>query len=309
MTRVNEDDDSLPEERAALEARENGEPLTTLPVDDEAPAAAAADATPPAGDTPPADPPADATPPADTPPVTDPPPGATDGEGDTTDAAPQPTQYQAPTRDWGKERTDLRAEMLAIDKKWSDGELSDEDRATQLGGIHDKLDAITRDQTRAETLVEINRQNAIAEQTKVLDALREAGKKVGLDYGEQKNGVAFDALFDAVAKDPDNAGKGFAELAQKTHETLLAMRGIKAAAEAPAPAPAPAAKPAAPKPNIPQTLHGMTPAAATPIANEAVTALANIDDPEQAEAMLAAMPQAQRQALLHSTVPTPSRRH
>jgi hypothetical protein len=321
---VNEDDDSLPDERAAQVARDKGEPLQTMTLDaDEggesaaaapaaapapadAPAPAAADAKPPEGDKPPEGEP---KPDAAAQPDAKPPEGAADGEGDTTDQAP--VQYQTPdARDWAKERKTLRDQKADIDKRWSDGDLSDEDRAAQIGALDDKLDDLTAEKTRTETLAEINRQNALNAEKEILARVSTEGSKVGIDYKLEANYKPFDALLNAVAIDPNNAKMTYAEMTQRAHELLCMSRGIKAPAATPAP-PAPAAAPTpaapAPRPNIPPTLHSMPNASVPPVQDEALNAL-DAADPDQAEALLASMNPAQKNALFYATMPKTGRR-
>jgi hypothetical protein len=287
------DDDLLPDERALLEGK-------TLNSDKDEPVQAAADLD----DETPADAPAE--------------PAAESGEEaaapveakDEVVEPTRPTYDSTGERDFKAERTALRSEEATIERKWSEGELSDEDRATQLNDVRDKLDDVLRAQTRADTIADLNRQAAAQEQQKALSAVAQASAKAGeLDYSDQKVAAAFDRMIAAVLSDPDNAGKPFAEIAQMTHAALCATRGVQRQVATNA-TPPKGDKPsqASMRATIPQTLGNMPPAAAAPVGNDALTSLAAMDDPDAAEASLAAMSATQRKALLRSTMPT-ARRH
>lgn len=305
------DDDLLPDERALLE----GKPIAT----DTTPPAQAATLDPVDDDNEPATPPAAAPAPApaaeDNTPAPAPAPAVAESEGgevdQATDAAQRPT-YEAPTaRDFDAERKTLRGEKATLHKQWSDGELTDEDYQAKTADLDDKLDAILVEKTQAQTIENLNRQAVVQKQTDVLARIAADSKKAGLlDYGDEKTAKAFDSMFKAVASDPENEGKSFEDLANAAHTALCAVRGAKASA-APAPSPAPAPAPAAAAPaapaapamrNIPQTLNGLPPASMNPVSNDAATSIAAMDDPDAAEAALAAMPASQRTELLRSTI-------
>lgn len=304
------DDDMLPDERALLEGKTPS--ADTGAADDTTSQAAGDDAAP--GSTPPGD---------------QAPAGATDDEGAidqatleavaSDDATPARPTYDTPeARDFKAERTALRAQESEIEKKWGDGEITDEERAAQLTDVRDKLDDALREQTRADTIADLNRQSVIQTQQQVLAGISDASRKAGeLDYTDSKVATAYDRMLGAVMADPDNGSKSFAELAQLAHDGLCAVRGVKRGAPPPPPPPAadtpttaaPGAKPAAAaRPQIPQTLSGMPAAAATPVSNDMATSLAAMDDPDAAEAMLASLSAGQRQQLLRSTMPGTGRR-
>ncbi|MBA3622869.1 MAG: hypothetical protein H0W48_00060 [Methylibium sp.] len=216
---------------------------------------------------------------------------------------PDAAQYRIPdTADLLEQRKALRAEKAAIESKWSSGELSDEDKATQANLIDDKLDALLIQQTRAETLREANDQHRQQRQQEVLQALLVTAKKDGLDYADTGLGSLYDIKLGDVLKDEAFTAKSFAEQAAEAHARVLKAIGKSAAPVASAPAPV-AAAPAAPKPRaIPPTLGDMPAAAAAPIGNDALTEMAAIMDPDEAEARMERMPQSQRTALLRSTM-------
>lgn len=294
-----QDDDLLPDERALLEQEATGD----APAPAAAPAPADADVDTAAAPAPAADAPAPAPAPEGEAAAPAPAP-AVESEGGETDAAPQrPTYDTGEARDFDKERGEVRTEKAALHKKWSDGELSDDDYNTQAAALDDKLDALLTEKVQAQTIDNLNRQAAIQSQQQVLAGIMKASKAANeLDYTDAKTATAFDKMLGAVMADPENGGKSFAELAQAAHDGLCAVRGVKRAAAA-APAPAAAPTPAQPTMrNIPATLGGMPSASNVPVSNDAASSIVGMDDPDQAEAALAAMPAAQRSELLRSTI-------
>ena len=263
--------------------------------------------------------------PADSPAAKDEAPKA--GEGDTQDetsttaqadpdalaevlAESQPAdapRYELPdTASIAEQRKALREQRAALDAKWLAGDLSDADRAQKVSTIEDQLDELLQRATRAETLAEVNRQNAINDQARVIDAIRRDGAKAGIDYKPDGDAAAqFDTALQLVAARKGMAGKPFEDLAQQAHRMVLALHGklSPVPSASPPPAAAPAAAPA-PKPprEIPPTLGHMPAAARAPIANDFMSEFAGIDDPDRAEEMLANMPARQREALLRATV-------
>ena len=317
------DDDLLPDERALLEGG-TVSPAPAPAADAPAPAPAAAsgtDADEEGTTAAPAPAPA-ADPVAAAPAPADEPAPAPDGEGSDTDLNAEPARptYEAPAaRDFSAELKAVRDDQSALTKKWSDGEITDDEYNAQRADLEDKRDSVLTAKVQAETIDTLNRQAKLQSQQQVLASIISASKAAGqIDYSEAKNATAFDKMLAAVSSDPENEGLGFAELAQKTHTALCAVRGISAAAPArspsPAPAPAPAAGPAAAPAapsmrNIPPTLGALPSAGTVPIHNEAATTIAGMDDPDQAEAALAAMPVSQRTELLRSTIRPGHGRH
>ena len=309
------DDDLTPDEREYLASGgKSSDPPAGAPAP--APAAASGDADDEAAAAP-APAPAEAPAPA---PAAE---GKKEGEGDELDAdalasvagedaAPEPVAYEVQAVDFKAERQKIKDAEADIDKRWVDGALTDEERNAKLAEQRELRDDLVRQETRAETITEINRQNAERTQVATLKAIATASQKAGeVDYSVDKNAAAFNKMLQAVMADVDNAGKPFADLAQLAHEALCATRGVKrgaAPAPVPAPAPAAAAPTPAPKPQIPQTLQGMPVAGTPPVGNEFLATLAAADDPDAPEAALAALPKAQREALIRGTVQS-QRRH
>lgn len=180
-----------------------------------------------------------------------------------------PPAFKVDERDFAAELKALRTERQAIEDKWAGGELDDAARSAQLAEIEDKRDALVRESTRAETLQEINQQNAenakqavlSAENTAIM-ALIDADTKATaakLNYKEDVSAQKdFDAALHAVKVSATHAGKTPAEHVQAAHRMVLSMRGIAAPAPAPAAAATPAAAPAAKqRRDVPPSLGGL----------------------------------------------------
>lgn len=218
-------------------------------------------------------------------------------------------RYELPdTASIADQRKALREQRAALDAKWIAGAITDAERSEKVDAIDDQLDDLLMQATRANTLADVNRQNAINDQVRVIDSIRRDGAKVGIDYKPDGDAAGqFDTALQVLAARKDMAGKPFEDLAREAHRVVLALNGKLAAAPATspsaaapaAPAPAPAPKPAR---EIPPTLGHMPAAARAPIANDFMSEFAGIDDPDRAEAMLENMPARQREALLRSTV-------
>ena len=226
-----------------------------------------------------------------------------------------PRAFEVPADDFNAKRTELRTQKRAVHEKWANGELTDTEYFEQTDALDDQIAAIVTEQSRKATLADINRQNeervrqaqADAE-NQAMAAVAVASKKAGhIDYGTDALACQqFDAQFAAVRLDPANAKLPPADLAQKAHNLVLAMRGIApTAAPAASPAPAPAA---AAKPVVPPSLASMPAAAAQPIGADPLDDIMSIEDPDVREARWASLTPAQRTAALRSTVPA-ARKH
>jgi hypothetical protein len=229
-------------------------------------------------------------------------------EGDRSQA-PQQFKVEGP-KDFKAERTKLRGDMAAIEKKWSDGELSDEEKAQKLGALQDQMDDLLVQHTRAETLREANEQTLAnsysAECKRVAAAAKNSGE---LDYGEHATAAKqFDSVFQNLLV--TQADRPMSELADKAHAAVLAMNGIeRKAAAAPAPAPAaqaaaaPAGAPAQPAakepPKAPPSLAGMPAAAAAQVGDDTLAQFQRLEG-EEAELFLAKLPPAKVEALLRA---------
>lgn len=235
-------------------------------------------------------------------------PGST---ADDPAAAEAPPALQVEATDFAAKRAELRTKEAEIEKKWSAGELSDDERVAQLGAVRDESDQLLIAQTEARTLANINEQNARAANQAVIENLRKQGIAAGLDYkpgGE--HAIEFDAQIKALATHDAWKGKTFAEAAAEAHRRVTAIFG-KAPAPTPAAAAAPAADPAKPakpaKPAIPPTLGDLPAAGAPALGNGLMESLQGAD-PDEAEAMLARTPAREKEQLLRSTMPTTAKR-
>jgi hypothetical protein len=244
-------------------------------------------------------------------------PTAEDGEGNATDefsaedlaalaSDGEPVQklptYTIEATDFVKEKQTLKDQRKDIEKKWAEGEMTDEQRIEQLESIADQIETITRQQAKAEALAEINEQNqreatakresefnsATAAIIKAQQGAIASGKQ-GVDY--TKDGAAakqFDALLTALEIDPANAVLTPAQLCDRAHKTVLALRGIVTAAPAPGPAPAPAARA---ERKVPPTLANLPNAGADDVSNDVLAKLEQLEG-DEAEAFMASLPAA-----------------
>ena len=134
-------------------------------------------------------------------------------------------------------------------------------------------------------------------------AVAAAAKKAGqVDYGTDKAAaVEFDSLFAAAKASPANASLTPAQLVEKAHKAVLALRGISAA---PAPAPAAAAPAAAPAPRAaPPSIGGLPNAAPAIVQDDLMAQFSNLEG-EDAERFLAGLP-ANQVAKLRRTTDNP----
>lgn len=190
----------------------------------------------------------------------------------------EPEVLEVSSKDFKAERAKLATDEDAVEDRWAKGELTDPERRAELRKLRDQQDALTREETTAQTIADMNRQTQQRYQVGVLTSLAAESKAAGqLDYSDAKVGAAFDRMLQAVAGDPENQGKTFKELTRLAHEGLCAVRGVRAAppptAAAQASAPAAAARKT---PTAPTTLRTL-PTAATPnTGGDALDALANL---------------------------------
>lgn len=278
-----------------LELMNSGEKATqAAPAEETPPAEAAAEeqAAPAEAAAAPAEAPADA-PAAEEPAASEPFIPQFDGTG--------PENYDEAKKALRAEKTDIRA-------KWSAGELSDEEYAQAEAGVEDKLEQLQAEYLTAQALTKANEQIKQQQARETLNSIAAAAKGQGIDYADEGLASLFDARMKAVAAEESFKGKPFGEIAAEAHRRVADLFGKTQASPAPTPAPTPApaaAKaPAAPRPQIPPSLGNMPAAAAQPVANDLASQIAAIDDPDLAEAKLASLPPAQRNALLRSTMAT-----
>lgn len=210
------------------------------------------------------------------------------GDDDEDDGEPA---YTVASVDFKAERKKLDDEEAAVEAKWGEGNLTDEERSKELARLRNERETIVRQETRAETIADLNYQTDLRSKTKVLVAIATASKEAGeLDYSDNKVSTAYDGMLKAVMSDPENAGKKFKELAQLAHEGLCAVKNVKRkAAETDTPStekkdaegkPAADAKPGAKKdrstPDLPVTLRGVPNAATANTGGGPLDALAGL---------------------------------
>lgn len=154
---------------------------------------------------------------------------------EVVDAAPEiqleslqkPTNFktEAPT-EYKTQRTELVKEKSALMKKLMDGELDADEFATQESAISDKLEDLTAQRIRSETLQEANVQSAAQYQQREIQRLI-ALSKSDIDYTTDiKAQKQFDAVLSAIGQDPDNAGRDYSDILSDAHKVVLALRGI-----------------------------------------------------------------------------------
>ncbi len=249
---------------------------------------------------------------------------ATDGnEGSTTDeTAPaveaaaeeveppappaKPAAFDVPdTAAMDAKRKELRDAKRELTKKWSNGEMTDDEYSDQSEALDDQLATVIAAQTEASTLNRINAQNAARAQAETEAAenqamfnVAQASKAAGLiDYGTNKVASAqFDSLFAAAKLDPANAKLTAQQVVEKTHKAVLALNGL---AEAPKPkAKAEAEPPAAPQPrNVPPSIGGLPNASQTVVQDELFEQFRRLEG-EDAERFLASLSERQVDRLM-----------
>lgn len=310
MPPIDPHDDLLPEEKALLEGRAidseppAAEPAAAPPADDgEALAALSAEAL--AAIAAKAEAPAEAPAPTEA--------AATPAEAPAEPpAAPAPPSYNvADPAKFDETRQALLTKKAEAMKGLMDGTIE----VDAFMAVDNEVTQGLQDLTKNVTLHEANVQAEANRQRSVLDSIRADAAKVGIDYSDPDVGGLFDSKMRTIAAAPENAGKSVDEIFALTNTAVLKLFG-KGGAAAPPPAPTPAPTAAAPtpaapapKPTIPPTLGLMPNAAPVDVGQDLTNTIMAMDDPDQAEAMMAKMPAAQRQSALRATLPnTPQRR-
>ena len=216
---------------------------------------------------------------------------ADDEQGD----APKPTAYVVSMPgDYKAQRTELLKAKADAMKALMDGEMDAEEFAAKESEISDKLEDLTAQRIRAETLQEANTQTQAVYQQREIQKLIRTAKSDGLDYTKDPAAAKqFDTALAVISADPDNKGADYAELISEAHQMVMSRRGLKAAA--------PAKTTEAPKrtgPQPPQTLSGL-PTAASGNAKSVERTLAELsgDDLERA---FNSLPKAELDRLLKS---------
>lgn len=225
----------------------------------------------------------------------------------TAEPAKLPT-YEVPAKDFEAERKALRQSKKDIQAKWDQGELTDEQLQAQLDEVDDKIDALTAERVRAETLRDLNEQNAREAKAKVEAEFTAATTAIikqaatsttaKVDYIKDKSAQRqFDLAMDMLQADEANASKTPAQLVAEAHKAVLVIRGLPVGAPAAAPSPA---APVAPKPrDVPVTIGGLPNASQVPLQDETMAQATRLSG-EDLEQFLARLPPAQQQRLLRS---------
>lgn len=224
-----------------------------------------------------------------------------EGEGDKAPAPAAPTKFDVEERDYAAELKAVRAERSDIEQKWTEGELTDAERNTQIQELEDKRDALLIEQTRAQTLAEINRQNAERTEQAALNAENAAiVALVNADKAKGDSGLSyhsdadaqrdFDAALNAAKSSASHAGKSPAELVQAAHKMVMAMRGLNVA-EAKS---EPSQQPKSSKREVPPSLGGLPDAGRAPgsISDDNWAKFSTLQG-EAAERFMAGLPEAE----------------
>lgn len=204
----------------------------------------------------------------------------------------QPTTYKAEVpADYKAQRTELLKAKADAMKRLMDGEIDAEEFATVEGELADKLEDLTAQRIRAETLQEANAQSQATYQEREIQKLIRSAKGE-VDYTtDQSAARQFDTALAMISADPDNRGADYADLIANAHKMVLALRGLKPAA----------AQPRKPGAEAPVTLRSL-PAAATSQTNGGIVdQLSRLKGPAY-EAAFQKLSPAQRAELLDETM-------
>lgn len=233
------------------------------------------------------------------------------GTASAAEPAKLPT-FEVPERDFAAERKALRDSRTAIQAKWDEGALTDEELRAQLDEVDDKLEALAAERARADTLRSINEQAAKDAQAKVEAEFNTATAAIikaaatsttaKVDYLKDKGAQRqFDMALDMLQADEANAGKTPTQLVKEAHRAVLVVRGLPVDAPKPAAAPAAAAAPAEPAPpkprDVPMTLGGLPNASQVPMEDETLAQASRLNG-EELEAYLARLSPAQQKKLM-----------
>ena len=243
-----------------------------------------AEATPDAAETPAVDDASDTPPEADPLGLNEPPERA---EQRQTFEVQLPADHEAKV-------TELMKEDAQAFRQLIDGEMDADAYAEIRARVTNEVNRINREVTRAETLAEANRQQALDyERRAIRDLIKRTTAEVPY-LQDPKAQRQFDNALALLRADPDNAGADFAELANDAHKMVAAQRGIVAAKALASKAPPASRRPGDP---VPTTLRGL-PSASTQTANGSVAdGLARLHGQDY-EVAFAKLTPAQRAAML-----------
>lgn len=173
-----------------------------------------------------------------------------------TSTAPQSFSVQMPAGMASKRAELIQAKGAAM-KQLMDGEIDADAYAAAEADITAQLEDLAAARFRAETLEEMNRQQAAGYQGKVINDLV-ARTKGEIDYLASRDlQERFDTALKLVANESEFADKDFADIAEEAHRIVLARMG-----RTPVATPAAKTAPNRTPPVPPVTLSGL-PTAAT----------------------------------------------
>ena len=196
-----------------------------------------------------------AEPPGDTPPADDAKPeekpaepaAAAAEEPAAEEPAEPPLGFKAEApADADKTLADLRKQRLDARKKWSAGEIDEDELEALEAPIEARIAEIQQQQAVAAAMAEADRQLREREAKTTVEQLRAEGLKAGLTYNpvDGKPGpdaLEFDSQYSLLKSIPGWAAKGERALLTEAHRRTMLLAGKSTAAPAPAPAPAAAA--------------------------------------------------------------------
>jgi hypothetical protein len=141
----------------------------------------------------------------------------------------EPAKFQADLpADFKEQRTKLLTEKSAAMKKLMDGEIDADQYALEDIRITDALDDMNAVRIRSETLREVNSQNASQHQARAINELIQRTKGE-VDYqGDPAAPKQFDMALGMLQQDPASASLDFADVIDKAHRMVAAMRGVNA---------------------------------------------------------------------------------
>lgn len=206
----------------------------------------------------------------------------------------RPTTYKAEVpADYKAQRTELLKAKADAMKRLMDAEIDAEEFATLEGELAIKLEDLTAQRIRAETLQEANAQSQDAYQEREIQKLIRSAKGE-VDYtADQSAARQFDTALAMISADPASRGADYADLIANAHKMVLALRGLKPAAAA--------SQPRKPGADAPVTLRSL-PAAATSQTNGGIVdQLSRLKGPAY-EAAFQKLSPAQRAELLDETM-------
>lgn len=182
-------------------------------------------------------------------------PAAAAAEEPAAEADPEPVlefKAEAPA-DADAKLAELRKQRLDARKKWSAGEIDEEELEALEAPIEQAMDAIRQQQSVAAAMEQANKQLQAKQQADAeraarvtVNRIRAEGTAAGLDYSppsENKpageHAVEFDRQLQPLLADPKWQAKGFDAIAAEAHRKVMLLAGKAPAAARRAPPPAP----------------------------------------------------------------------